>query len=838
MNSTTDDAGSSAASVGCEMAESSSSSTSDQGVPQESSSSAAPIDTPALSLTKAEKGRLKKLRRRAALQPDDKSSGGTVTGIVTRSDFVELSDLQQQQARGDQQTKGQQQLPLALGPTVLVSNRPAYVEDEYTNPDKWQHTSGADHRDIIMSLLFHDGSSDQDAGDGSNQKQSNKKHGKRKHEGGNGGGVCPSVSVAASAGGQAKRFAPAALPSWARIHNPACATALVVVEFSIESSIAGEVMPSRRVASSASAAESNDTRPTNVISELLSQEGHCGRRAVPFSTRLFQGDRIRTSTDVLMYSDIPDQEQQQNVNGNAKGESSAMDSNNASMKSHDISTIASLLQPLVLKRKSRRKERYPCQVIPKKKGTPPKKKKYKKSEVEIAEEEKEANRSVAKERVAEISDKLPSVLESLATGNEASHNGGELFSKAFSRCEAIELVKKLEVSVLGQEQEYANGEVFIPTFLPASNGLSEAAATATTVPQTAPSIFAVDCEMVETSAGRELARVTLLRFEPKQRDRDGYKVVLDVLVKPARPVRDYLTQYSGITAKMLNSVTTRLEEVQIVIAATIKAGDILIGHSLENDLRALCLVHDKVVDTALLFRTNNGSRKHSLKHLSAVLLKRRIQAGCGSSGHCSEEDAAAALLLALNRARIGESFKLYERSEPKNIVEEVTAARRNNLSSARGGATSVAGVEAPIVVLGPDDWLKRHVRPSKSAAHALTCESIGSATSGALVAWLASETRKANLLWANLTVDIDDSENAATHIDDVMTGVLRQAQGSAAVLFIFQAGFQQALSLTRQRKAASDSRSTLGWSLEQEEQWRRAVDSCSTSEALWIGMCS
>ena len=621
-------AGSSAA-AGCEMAESSSSSASaasDRPVPPKSSSSAAVTDVPALSLTKAEKGRLKKLRRRAALRPDDKSSGGTVTGIVNCSDFVELSDLQRRQ----QQTKGQQDtLPLALGPTVLVSNRPAYVEDEYTSPDKWQHTSGADHRDIINSLLFHDGSSKQDTGDGNNQKQSNKKQGKRKREDGNGNGVvaasaASAAAAAGSAGGQTKRFAPQALPSWARIHNPACTTAVVVVEFSIESSTAGDVMPSRRVAnaaasSSASAAASNDTMPTNLISKLLSQEGHCGRRAVPFSTRLFQGDRIRTSTDVLMYSDIPDQEQQQQQddNGNASGESSAVDSNNASIKSHDVSTVASLLQPLVLKRKSRRKERYPCQVIPKKKGTPPKKKKSKKSEVEIAEEEKAANRSVAKERVAAISDKLPTVLESIAAGNKAKNNGGELFSKAFSRCEAIELVKKLEVSVLGQEQEYANGEVFIPTFLSASNGLlskSEAAATAVTVSQAAPSIFALDCEMVETSAGRELARVTLIRFEPKEQDPDGYKVVLDVLVKSTRPVRDYLTQYSGITAKMLNSVTTRLEEVQIAIAATIMADDILIGHSLENDLRALCLVHDKVVDTALLFRTNNGSRKHGASY--------------------------------------------------------------------------------------------------------------------------------------------------------------------------------------------------------------------------------
>lgn len=150
------------------------------------------------------------------------------------------------------------------------------------------------------------------------------------------------------------------------------------------------------------------------------------------------------------------------------------------------------------------------------------------------------------------------------------------------------------------------------------------------------------------------------------------------------------------------------------------------------------------------------------------MLKRRIQAGCGSSGHCSEEDAAAALALALNRARIGESFKLQERPEPMNTVEEVTAIRRKNLSNIRDDAISISRVEAPIVVLGPDDWLKRHVRPNKTAAHALRCESIGSATSDALVAWLASEKRRANLLWANLTVNFDDSETANRHIDGVM----------------------------------------------------------------------
>jgi len=61
---------------------------------------------------------------------------------------------------------------------------------------------------------------------------------------------------------------------------------------------------------------------------------------------------------------------------------------------------------------------------------------------------------------------------------------------------------------------------------------------------------------------------------------------------------------------MLEPVSTRIEQVQVALASIVGVRDILIGHSLENDLRALCLVHDKVVDTALLFRTESGARKH------------------------------------------------------------------------------------------------------------------------------------------------------------------------------------------------------------------------------------
>lgn len=104
--------------------------------------------------------------------------------------------------------------------------------------------------------------------------------------------------------------------------------------------------------------------------------------------------------------------------------------------------------------------------------------------------------------------------------------------------------------------------------------------------------------------------MALIRFQPTEQNVDGYQVVLDLLVKPVRPVLDYKTQYSGITAAMLEPISTRIEQVQVALASIVGINDILIGHSLENDLRALCLVHDKVVDTALLFRTESGARKH------------------------------------------------------------------------------------------------------------------------------------------------------------------------------------------------------------------------------------
>ena len=145
-------------------------------------------------------------------------------------------------------------------------------------------------------------------------------------------------------------------------------------------------------------------------------------------------------------------------------------------------------------------------------------------------------------------------------------------------------------------------------------------------------IFALDCEMVQSSRGTELARCTLV-------DATG-TVILDTLVKPARPVVDYCTRWSGVDARSLRDVKTTLTQAQAALLLLVSAEDLLIGHSLDNDLRALKVVHLKCADTSLLYVCPRGPGfRRSLRDLTCEYLERDIQQGA----HDSAEDARAAL---------------------------------------------------------------------------------------------------------------------------------------------------------------------------------------------------
>ncbi|XP_050328452.1 exonuclease GOR-like [Bactrocera neohumeralis] len=159
-------------------------------------------------------------------------------------------------------------------------------------------------------------------------------------------------------------------------------------------------------------------------------------------------------------------------------------------------------------------------------------------------------------------------------------------------------------------------------------------------------VYALDCEMCYTGRGLEVARVSLVGY-------DG-QVVYDHFVKPTCEVVDYCTRFSGVTARDLcknqNKNLKTFAEVQKDLLQLIDADTILIGHSMENDLRVLKIVHKTVVDTADEFPHPLGfPYRHSLKNLTKEYLKRDIQ--CGNNGHDSVEDSRACLELIMWKVR-------------------------------------------------------------------------------------------------------------------------------------------------------------------------------------------
>lgn len=82
----------------------------------------------------------------------------------------------------------------------------------------------------------------------------------------------------------------------------------------------------------------------------------------------------------------------------------------------------------------------------------------------------------------------------------------------------------------------------------------------------------MDCEMVTTKRGFELAKISVVNLE--------YELLYDSLVLPSNEVLDYNTQYSGITKEILAGATKSLADVQQDLFRIIYCDSILIGHSL------------------------------------------------------------------------------------------------------------------------------------------------------------------------------------------------------------------------------------------------------------------
>ncbi len=86
------------------------------------------------------------------------------------------------------------------------------------------------------------------------------------------------------------------------------------------------------------------------------------------------------------------------------------------------------------------------------------------------------------------------------------------------------------------------------------------------------------------------------------------------------------------------------EQIQEKFLSIVPAEAILVGHSIENDLQALKVLHRRVIDTSIIYPHPKGPPfRSALRFLASTYLNKSIQTG--TSGHCSVEDAICTLQL-------------------------------------------------------------------------------------------------------------------------------------------------------------------------------------------------
>lgn len=105
-------------------------------------------------------------------------------------------------------------------------------------------------------------------------------------------------------------------------------------------------------------------------------------------------------------------------------------------------------------------------------------------------------------------------------------------------------------------------------------------------------IVALDCELVYTTSGMALARLTVV-------DSSGL-VILDAHVRPHGSVLDLNTRFSGVKQSDVEMAVLDVVGVREELGKLVGVNTIIVGHGLENDLKALRIVHLTVVDTAIV----------------------------------------------------------------------------------------------------------------------------------------------------------------------------------------------------------------------------------------------
>ena len=174
-----------------------------------------------------------------------------------------------------------------------------------------------------------------------------------------------------------------------------------------------------------------------------------------------------------------------------------------------------------------------------------------------------------------------------------------------------------------------------------------------------------------TEDGKALARVCLINYV-------SGKVVYDQLVKPEKPITDYLTRWSGITEESMVGATTTLAQVREKLVGVLseKPTPVLVGHSLESDLRVLRMSHPRCIDTAVIYHHPRGRPlKPGLAWLTKKWCHREIQ-NHGEGGHDPEEDARACLELLKRKVENGPGYGEFK-TDQESIFERIARSTRS-----------------------------------------------------------------------------------------------------------------------------------------------------------------
>ncbi|KUM60275.1 hypothetical protein ACN42_g6845 [Penicillium freii] len=208
----------------------------------------------------------------------------------------------------------------------------------------------------------------------------------------------------------------------------------------------------------------------------------------------------------------------------------------------------------------------------------------------------------------------------------------------------------------------------------------------------------LDCEMVQVEAGRrELAFLSAIDFLTGE-------VLIDNYVQPKSRVVNWDSRFSGVTPSAMNKAVKKgtalfgWEGARSKLWEFMDSETVLVGHSLNNDLDVLGIIHWNVVDSSIItseavfYTVHAGeplNRTWSLKTLTNELVNYDIQVG--KQGHSALEDAHATrdiviwclrypehLKVWADNARDKEEQRAYERELKRTTEEDVKEQKRKH----------------------------------------------------------------------------------------------------------------------------------------------------------------